>query len=155
MDSDAFSGPLAEGFNIVILLSQLAERVPASRDSLLSPASFDAVSAARALCVCDCTPLSRARACVWQEDVAALQFFLANICRVEIARDDELHRVLFPRPVLANFFTEKTKEETLWNLPRDSPGEKVRACTGVCARHCVFCDSGFVFCLRMALRGRS
>jgi hypothetical protein len=55
----------------------------------------------------------------------AARFFLSNLCRVEIARGDSLHRVHFPKPVLANYLTEKTKEETLWSLPRDSSSDKV------------------------------
>ena len=101
LEQDAFSGPLNEGFNIIILLSQLAERVPTMRDMLLDVQSFE------------------------PEDQNAVRFFTDNLNRVEIARNNELHRVYFPRPGLANFLTEKTKDETLWNLPRDSPGEKV------------------------------
>lgn len=77
------------------------ERVPSQRGALLDTASFEA------------------------EDVPALTFLTSNLCRVEIARNNALHRVYFPRPILTNYLTEKTREETLWNLPRDSPGEKV------------------------------
>jgi hypothetical protein len=73
------------------------------------------------------------------EDQAAVRFFLTNLCKVEIARNSELHRVFFPRPILTNFLTEKTKDETLWNLPRDSPGEKVRVCLCVCTTNMVCC----------------
>ena len=42
LPSDAFSGPLSEGFNIITLLSLLAERLPNMRHSLLDLNGFDA-----------------------------------------------------------------------------------------------------------------
>ncbi len=41
LPSDSFSGPLSEGFNIITLLSLLAERLPTVRHTLLDLNSFD------------------------------------------------------------------------------------------------------------------
>ena len=50
----------------------------------------------------------------------AAKFFLSNLCRVEIARDDELHRVLFPRPLLVRGLMRASSTTLAWTVTRSS-----------------------------------
>ena len=98
---------LQEGFNILILMRVLADLCPSVEDQLSRNAMRQ-----------DQTP----------EDLAAFDFFSANLAKVEVLRFGSLETMYFPRPLVANYLTTRTREQIVWDLSAlRTPEEKVNA----------------------------
>eukprot|EP00753_Platysulcus_tardus_P010959 PLAT3172.1.p1 GENE.PLAT3172.1~~PLAT3172.1.p1 ORF type:complete len:3198 (-),score=1828.26 PLAT3172.1:113-9706(-) len=102
LPSDAFDGPLEEGFDIYILMSLLADAHPEMREQM----GADKFAS--------------------ESDRMAFEFFKDNTGRIEVNWNDSiLERVYFPIPVLCHYLTDSSKDELKWGINRDSPGEKI------------------------------
>ncbi len=102
----AFDEPLLrEGFNIYLLMRQLADAdASGGLEKEVAMEKFAEGAAG---------------------DRAAAMFFHSNTCRVEIVREESLERFYFPRPLLMNYLTKSTKELFVWGVDRTSPQTKI------------------------------
>lgn len=101
LPTDAFDcAPLAEAFDLFLLMEQLLDLLPALADRV----SADAYA---------------------EGDRMAPWFFRKNSCRVEVVRDGELQRIYFARPIVSNFLSKVTRDAFVWGVDRSSPQNKI------------------------------
>eukprot|EP01062_Namystynia_karyoxenos_P080737 TRINITY_DN8739_c0_g1_i3.p1 TRINITY_DN8739_c0_g1~~TRINITY_DN8739_c0_g1_i3.p1 ORF type:complete len:2412 (+),score=913.63 TRINITY_DN8739_c0_g1_i3:92-7327(+) len=101
-------------------VKQLLQDVWVRRDSDSAlDLGFAAVILMRTLCPYDDSLPS------WLEKCAGYSFYTALTGRIEIWRDQALVRVYFRIPFICSNLSDKTKQELLWNVRRDTPTARI------------------------------
>jgi len=101
MKQDSFDDKVQEGFNLFILMNQLADSSQLAAERL-DPSSFDNA-----------------------DQLKAFQFFKEHVGRIEILVGKGLQRIYFPILPICKFITASSKAELLEAINRESPATKV------------------------------
>jgi len=97
---DIYFGDLNEAFAIYMLMATLAVHSQPARAGI-NPQNYD------------------------DEGRVAVEFFTQNAGCIEIKWEENLERIYFPIPPICTYLTEASRQNVLWTVNRESPGEKM------------------------------